>query len=155
MPRPSNRHGEEEIALKLRTFLNFGGNCEEAFRFYERELGGKITTMMNHEQNPGPGNIAPEWKKAILHARLVVGDIDIMASDIPPDVFQPMRSSYLSLAVNSPEEAERIYQALSPGGEVFIPLQETFFATRFAQLRDRFGTLWMILHEKPMGPPQP
>ena len=138
--------------MKLRTYLNFGGNCEAAFRFYEQHLGGKILTMMNHEQAPGIPGRSPEWKKAILHARLLVGDIDIMASDVPPDLFQPMRSAYLSLNVDSAEEAERIYKILSEGGEVFMPLAETFFATRFAQFRDRFGTLWMVLHEKPMGP---
>jgi PhnB protein len=140
--------------MKLRTYLNYGGNCEEAFRFYEKHLGGKILAMMTHDQAPGSGTAKPEWNKAILHARLVVGDIDIMASDVPTDRFEPMRSAYLSLSIDSDQEAERIYQALSDGGQIFMPLQETFFATRFAQFRDKFGTLWMVIHEKPMGPPQ-
>jgi PhnB protein len=73
-----------------------------------------------------------------------------MASDVPPERFQPMRSVYLSLSVDSDAEAERIYALLSEGGQVFMPMQDTFFASRFAQLRDRFGTSWMILHQKPM-----
>jgi PhnB protein len=71
----------------------------------------------------------------------------LMGADIPNA--QPMRSAYLSLTVQSDAEAERIFSALSEKGEVFIPIQETFFATRFAQLRDRFGINWMILHERP------
>jgi len=78
----------------------------------------------------------------------------IMASDVPPDRFQPMRSVYLSLTVESDADAERVYALLSEGGQIYMPMQETFFATRFAQFRDRFGTSWMIMHEKPMGPPQ-
>ena len=73
-----------------------------------------------------------------------------MGSDVPPERFQPMRSVYLSLAVDSSEEAERIFKLLSEGGEVFMPMEETFFAYRFGMLRDRFGTSWMILHQKPM-----
>lgn len=72
-----------------------------------------------------------------------------MGADIPDA--QPMRSAYLSLAVPSDAEAERIFSALSEGGEVFMPMQETFFATRFAQLRDRFGINWMLIHERPMA----
>ena len=75
-----------------------------------------------------------------------------MASDVPPDRFQPIRSVYLCLGLDSDEEAERLFKLLSEGGEVFMPMQETFFATRFAMLRDRFGTSWMIIHDKPMGP---
>jgi PhnB protein len=74
-----------------------------------------------------------------------------MGADIPRA--QPMRSAYLSLGVDSDVEAERIFSALSEGGEVFMPLQETFFATRFGQLRDRFGINWMIIHERPMNAP--
>ena len=74
-----------------------------------------------------------------------------MGADIPSA--QPMRSAYLSLGVDSDPEAERIFSVLSEGGEVFMPMQETFFATRFGQLRDRFGINWMIIHERPMNAP--
>ena len=70
-------------------------------------------------------------------------------ADVPPDRFQPMRSAYLSLTVSSIDEAERIYALLSDGGQIFMPMEETFFAFRFAMLRDKFGTSWMILHERP------
>src|SRR5260370_3694791 len=136
--------------MTLHTYLNYGGNCEQAFRFYEQHLGGKIIMMMTHGQAPNPSNVPSNWKNAILHARLNIGETVLMGADIPPDRFQPMRSAYLSLTVGSTAEAERIYALLSDGGEIFMPMQETFFAFRFAMLRDKFGTSWMLLHERPM-----
>jgi len=135
--------------VKLRTYLNYGGNCEQAFRFYEENLGGKITAMMRHGEQPNAKDVPPEWKKAILHARITIGDTEFMGSDVPPDHFQPMRSAYLSLSVGSSAEAQRIYNLLSEGGQIFMPMQETFFASRFGMLRDKFGTSWMVVHERP------
>jgi PhnB protein len=141
--------------MKMNTYLNYGGNCAEAFHFYEQHLGGKIGMMMTHDQAPDQVNVKPEWAKAVLHASITIGNTVLLASDIPPEHFQPMRSVYLSLNVDSDAEAERIYNLLTEAGQVYIPMQDTFFASRFAQLRDKFGTSWMILHEKPMGPPTP
>ena len=76
---------------------------------------------------------------------MTLGGTELLGADIPPDRFQPMRSAYLTLSVNTDDEAERIYGLLTDGGQVFMPMQETFFASRFAMLRDRFGTSWMIL----------
>jgi PhnB protein len=137
------------VTYQLQTYLNYGGNCAQAFRFYEEHLGGRITTMMTHGEQPNP-NLSPEMKDAVLHARIAIGQTEIMASDVPPERFKPMRSVYLSLKVPSSEEAERVYALLSNGGEIFMPMQETFYAFRFAMLRDRFGTSWMIIHERPM-----
>ena len=134
--------------MKLNTYVNFSGKCAQAFRFYEQHLGGTITMLMTHGQAPDQSNVKPEWKDAVLHARLSVGGTELTGADIPNA--QPMRSAYLSLNVESDAEAERIFSALADGGEVFMPMQETFFATRFAQLRDRFGINWMIIHERPM-----
>jgi PhnB protein len=135
--------------MKLYTYLNYGGNCEQAFRFYAQHLGGKITMMMTHGQQPNPNDVPPAWKNTILHARINIGETELMGADIPPERFQPMRSAYLSLITGGTDEAERIYGVLSDGGEIFMPMQETFFAFRFAMLRDKFGTSWMILHERP------
>jgi len=133
--------------MKLYTYLNYSGKCQEAFRFYEEHLGGKITMMMTHGQGPNANDGPPDWKSAILHARITIGETELMGADVPNS--QPMRSAYLTLIVSSTEEAERIYATLADGGEVFMPMAETFFAVRFAQLRDKFGTSWMILHERP------
>ncbi len=79
---------------------------------------------------------------------MTIGDTELLANDVPPDHFQPMRSAYLSLSVNSTPEAERIYALLSEGGQIFMPLAENFFAHRFAMLRDRFGASWMLIHPR-------
>jgi PhnB protein len=135
--------------MQLHTYLNYGGNCEEAFRFYEQHLGGKITFLMRHGEQPGPSNVRPEWNGKVLHARMNLGGTELLAADIPAERFQPIRSAYLSLTVGSVDEAERIYSLLSDGGQIFMPMEETFFANRFAMLRDKFGTSWMLLNPKP------
>lgn len=137
--------------MKVNTYLNFGGNCEQAFRFYVEHLGAKFVMITTWGQMPdAPKNVPPGMEKAVLHARIDLGGSIIMGSDVPPERFQPMRSAYLSISVDSSEEAERIHKLLSEGGEIFMPMEETFFAHRFSMLRDRFGTSWMIIHERPM-----
>ncbi|MEA2762759.1 MAG: PhnB protein [Gemmatimonadaceae bacterium] len=132
--------------MKLYAQLNFGGNCEEAFRFYEKHLGGKIVMMMNQSQAPG----APKGAgKAIIHARMEIGDTILIGNDVPADKFQKMRSVYFYLSLDSTAEAERVHKLLAEGGEIFMPLEETFYATRFSMLRDRFGVSWSIIHERP------
>jgi PhnB protein len=135
---------EGDNFLKLYTHLNFGGNCEEALRFYEKHLGGKITLVLKQGQLQ---HIAAQagTEDAVIHARMSIADVELIANDVPPDRFQPIRSSYLYLALDSPADAERAYEVLAEGGNVAMPLAETFFASRFAQLRDRFGVLWTIL----------
>ncbi len=135
--------------MKLNTFLNFGGNCEEAFRFYERHLGGAITMLMRRTELPDPDDAWPGWEQSIQYAIMNLGETELMGSDVPPQRFQPMRSVYLSLTVDSAAEAERTWATLADGGQIFMPMQETFFATRFGQLRDKFGISWMILALKP------
>ena len=132
--------------MKLFTQLNFGGNCEEAFRFYEKHLGGKITFMMRQNEAPG----APAGAgNAIIHARMMLGETELIGNDVPPDVFKPIRSSYLYLSVDSTEEAERVHKLLAEGGEIYMKMDETFYATRFSMLRDRFGVSWTVIHERP------
>ena len=134
--------------MQLNTYLNYGGNCEEAFTFYEQHLGGKITMLMRHGEQPNP-QTPSGWNNKVLHARIQLGGTDLMGADIPGDRFQPIRSAYLSLTMESDQEADRVFAVLSAGGEVYMPMQETFFASRFAMVRDRFGTSWMILHPRP------
>lgn len=133
--------------MNLQTYVNFSGRCAEAFRYYEQHLGGKIGMMMRHADAPDQKNAKPEWKDLVLHARITIAGTELLGADIP--TAEPMRSAYLSLSVDTDAEAERTYAALSDGGQVFMPMQETFFATRFGQCRDRFGINWMILKERP------
>lgn len=140
--------------MKVNTYLNFPGTCEEAMSFYEQHLGAKVVTKGTWGEMGGPGgpqNLPPGVKpEHIIHARFKLGDTVVMASDGPR--VEPMRSAYLTLSVDSNEEAERIYSALTDGGEVFMAMSETFFAHRFGQFRDKYGINWMVIHEKPMGP---
>jgi len=136
--------------MKMYTYVNFAAKCAEAFRFYEKHLGGKIVMSMTHGQAPDQSKVNPDSKDLVLHARITIGGTELLGADIPNA--QPMRSAYLSLSVDIDGEAERIFTALAEGGEVSMAMQETFFATRFGQLRDRFGLNWMILHERPMPP---
>lgn len=131
--------------MRLTTYLNFGGNCEEAFRFYEQHLGGTITSLMRHGEAPVPVRTPPEWRNKVLHARLALGGTELLGADVPADRFQPMRSAYLTLGFDSVEETERVYALLVEDGQIFMKMESTFFASRFAMLRDRFGTSWMLL----------
>ena len=133
--------------MKLDVYLNYAGNCQQAFRFYEQELGGKVMMMMTHGQGPNAANMPAEQRDTILHARIRIGDSVLMGADIPKS--EPMRSAYLTLTLDSEAEAERLYAVLSEGGQIFMKMEKTFFANRFAMLRDRFGTSWMLLHEVP------
>ena len=128
--------------MKLDLYLNYAGNCEDAFRFYEKHLGGTIKTLMRHEENPNP-QLPPEFAKKILHAQIDLGGAVLMGADIPGA--EPMRSAYCSLTVDTDAEAERVYALLKDGGQVFMKMEKTFFASRFAMLRDKFGTSWMLL----------
>lgn len=132
--------------MKLYTQLNFPGTCAEAFRFYEKHLGGKITSIMRQNEAP---NAPPDATSAVIHARMDIADTVLIGNDVPASVFQKMKSVYLYLSLDSPAEAGRVYKVLSEGGEVYMDLGETFFATRFWMLRDRFGVSWSIIHEKP------
>jgi PhnB protein len=129
--------------MRLDVYVNYRGTCEEAFRFYEQHLGGKITGMRRHGEQPNP-NMPADWHDKILHAHIEIGTMVLMGADIPGA--EPMRSAYLTLTLDSEGEAERLYALLADGGEIFMKMEKTPFANRFAMLRDRFGASWMLLH---------
>jgi PhnB protein len=135
--------------MRLDIYLNYRGNCEEAFRFYERELGGRITGVVRHAEQPNPA-VPADWGEKILHARMEIGTTVLMGADIPQS--EPMRSAYLTLTLDSEADAERVYALLTDGGEIFMKMEQMPFANRFAMLRDKFGTSWMLLHQP--EPPQ-
>jgi len=130
--------------VRLNPYLNFNGQCEEAFKTYEKCLNGKIEFIMTHEQSPMADKIPPEWKKKIMHATLRFGEQVIMGADAPPQYYQQPQGFSVSISLNDPAEAERIFKELSAGGSVRMPLEKTFWAERFAMFTDRFGTPWMI-----------
>ena len=134
--------------ITTNTYLNFPGNCRQAFEFYAKVLGGKIIAMMTHEGTPMASAVGPEWKDKIIHARMSLGSNIIMGSDAPPARFKGQHGFAVNVGTDDPAEAERIFADLCEGGTVGMAIQETFWAKRFGMCTDRFGTPWMVNCEK-------
>jgi len=130
--------------MQVDPYLLFNGNCEEAFKFYEKLLGGKIDGMMTHGNSPMAKQSPPEWQNKIMHARLVADGQVLMGSDVPPPHYRQPQGFSISISVKQVAEAERIFQGLAENGKVEMPLQQTFWAVRFGMLIDRFGIPWMV-----------
>jgi PhnB protein len=135
--------------MQLNAYLSFKGQCEAALKFYERCLGGKIAVMMTYAETPMANELSADWQKKIVHSRLVVGDQVLMGGDPPPEHYEKPQGFSVSINLDDPSEAERIFRALSEKGTVYMPIQETFWARRFGMLTDQFGTPWMINCGKP------
>jgi PhnB protein len=135
--------------MQIQPYLFFKGDCEEAFKFYERVLKGKIEAMLPHAGTPAEEHVAPEWRDKIMHARLTVGDAVLMASDSPPEHYQKPQGFSVNLQIDQVVEAERVFNDLSVGGKVIMPIQPTFWATRFGMFTDRYGIGWMINCNEP------
>lgn len=134
--------------MQLSPYLNFKGECEEAFRFYETTFGGTIKSMFRFGDTEMKDHVPAELHNTIMHAFLVVGDWELMGSDAPPERYQAPQGMYVSLNSDNPDEADRMFTALAEGGQVQMPIQETSWAQRFGMLVDRFGIPWMINCEK-------
>jgi PhnB protein len=130
--------------MRVNPYLLFNGRCQEAFTFYADCLGGKIEAMLPHAGTPAEGHVPPEWREKIMHARLSLGEDVIMGSDAPPGHFESPKGFSVTIQLTDPAEADRIFQRLSDGATVTMPIQQTFWATRFGMLVDRFGTPWMV-----------
>ena len=134
--------------MKSNTYLFFDGQCEAAFKFYEKCLGGKIVDMMTYDDTPKDSPMAeqidPEMRHKIMHAYLTIGEVELMGSDSPPEYFEKPQGFSVSLHFKDAAEGERIFNALAANGMVKMPLEETFWASRFGMLVDQFGTPWMI-----------
>ncbi|MFI5361571.1 MAG: VOC family protein [Elusimicrobiota bacterium] len=135
--------------MKLNAYLSFDGRCEEALKFYETALGGKIVMTMTYGQSPMAAQLPPDWGQKILHATFALGDQTLGAADNPPGQYLKPQGLWLTLNVDDPAEADRRFKALAEKGAVSMPIQETFWARRFGMLVDRFGTPWMINCVKP------
>ena len=134
--------------MKMNPYLTFAGNCEEAFHFYQKVLGGDIVAMMTHKDMPTGEQTPPDYADKIMHARLIFDDNVLMGSDAPNDRMQKMQGFSVTLGITDQTEAKRVYAALMEGGAATMPLQETFWAHLFGMFTDRFGTPWMINCEK-------
>jgi PhnB protein len=135
---------QRRVIVQLNPYLSFNGECEAAFRRYEKCLGGKIMFMMPYEGSPMEDQAPPGWGKKILHATMNVGAQVLQGADVTPDRYQRPQGISVSLEIEDPAEAERIFHALAENGTLQMPIQETFWALRFGMLIDRFGIPWMI-----------
>jgi PhnB protein len=130
--------------MQVNPYLYYNGNCEAAFKYYEKVLGAKIEMMMPHEGSPAAEHAPPEWKKKIMHGRISIDGEVIMGSDAPPGHFRPPQGFSVSLQVEDPAEAERRFKALSEGGAVNMAFAKTFFSKGFGMCVDQFGIPWMV-----------
>jgi len=136
----------EERTMKLSPFLSlsFNGQCEDAFKFYERCLGGKISFMLTWGDSPMAKEAPPEWGRKILHGRVRIGDTDLIGADALPQAYEQPRGFSVLLNMDDAAEAERIFHALAENGTLKMPLQKTFWALRYGILVDQFGVPWEI-----------
>ena len=130
--------------MQLNPYLLFNGQCEAAFKFYEKCLSGKITGIMTFGDSPMSQQMPPEWRSKIIHARLVVGDEVIMGSDAPPDRFEVPKGFSVAIGIKDPAEGERIFNDLSANGKVTMAFQKTFWSPGFGMLVDQYGIPWMV-----------
>jgi PhnB protein len=131
-------------------YLSFEGTCREAFTFYADLLGGEAT-FLTFDQVPSEEQMPPEMKDGIMNASLHAGDVVLMASDAYGDRYERPRGIYISLQVESVDDAERYFNAFADGGRVVMPFEETFWVERFGMVIDRFGTPWMLNAGQPRG----
>ena len=129
--------------MTLNPYLVFNGQCEAAFKFYERCLGGKID-LVKHAGTPAEEHVPPEWRDKIMHARLTREGVVLMGSDAQPNHFRQAAGFSVALHLSNPAETERLFSALSEGGKVTMPLQKTFWSASFGMFVDQFGIPWMV-----------
>jgi PhnB protein len=135
--------------MKVSPYLNFNGQCREAFSFYEKALGGKLNFLMTWGEMPGADQYPPETHKLVMHATLSVGDQLVMGADSPPGRYEQSKGISVSLHVNDVDEGKRIFDALAGNANVTMPFQQTFWSAGFGMCVDRFGIPWMVNTEAP------
>ncbi len=131
--------------MQLQPYLFFEGRCDEAIAFYRDALGAEVTMLMRYKENPVPGTTRPGMEDKVMHASIRIGETVVLVSDGHCAGQPGFQGFALSLIVKDEAEAERVFAALSDGGQVRMPLAQTFFSPRFGMVADRFGVLWMVL----------
>ena len=130
--------------MRVNAYLSFRGDCEVAFRLYAECLGGTVGEIFRYAGTPLAGQVPADWGNKVMHGNLTVGDQVFQGADVAPDGYEPPKGFSLSIHLNDPAQAERIFQALAKGGTIVTPLERTFWAARFGMLVDRFGIPWVI-----------
>lgn len=126
-------------------YLSFNGNCREAFELYARVMGGEIKDMISYGETPAGEHVSPEWRDRIMNAYLVADGAELMGADTPPEM-GPVTPSGFCISIQEDDEAraERIFNGLTEGGTIVMPLEPSFWARKFGMVTDRFGQPWMI-----------
>ena len=130
--------------MHIEPYLSFKGDCEAAFKFYERSLGGQVGPIFRYGGSPMEGDAPADWSDKVMHGSMTVGNLVLMGADVPADRYEEPKGFSLSVHLKSTAEAERIFRDLAEDGKVVLPLAETFWAARFGMVVDRFGIPWLI-----------
>jgi PhnB protein len=130
--------------MEIAPYLIFNGNCAEAFKFYEKTLGGKIDMIQTYGESPAKDHVPAALHNRVIHVRMTVGNEVLMGSDAPSEQFETPQGTSVSITVPTAAEAERIFTALADRGKVKMPFEKTFWSPGFGMAVDRFGTPWMV-----------
>jgi PhnB protein len=130
--------------MQVSVHLTFDNQCRAAFERYCELFGGEIVNITRFSETPDGENVPDDWQDAVIHGSMKIGDSVIAGADIPPERFQKSQGFFMFVDIPEPKEAERIFAALAEGGDVQMPMQETFWAKRFGVVNDRFGTPWEV-----------
>ena len=130
--------------MQVQPYLSFKGDCEAAFKLYERSLGGKIGTIFRYGGSSMADQVPPEWADKVMHASLTLDGLVLLGADIEPSRYEEPKGFSLSIQIKNVADAERVFLELSEGGRVMMPLEKTFWAERFGMVADRFGVPWLI-----------
>jgi PhnB protein len=130
--------------MQMNAYLNFRGQCEEAFTFYAECLGGKVGEIFRYAGTPLAEQVPADWHNKVMHGSLAVGDQVVMGGDVAPERYEKPKGFSFSLHMDSATQAERIFKLLAQDGTIVMPLEKTFWAARFGMLVDRFGVPWLI-----------
>ena len=134
--------------MQVQPYLFFDGRCDEALAFYKQTLGAKVDMLMRFKESPDQSMVTPESREKVMHCAFHIGDTQVLASDGRCMGKPDFQGFGLALTVRNDAEAERLFDALGDGGQVQMPMSETFFATRFGMVADKFGVGWMVLAPK-------
>jgi PhnB protein len=130
--------------MQISTSLNFKGDCEAAFKFYERCLGGQLGPIFRYAGTPMADQVPAGWSDKIMHCSLTVGGLLLMGGDVAPESYEQPKGFSLSVQIKVTDDAERVFHELARNGRVVMPLEKTFWAARFGMVVDRFGIPWLI-----------
>ncbi|HKO63353.1 MAG TPA: VOC family protein [Pyrinomonadaceae bacterium] len=133
--------------MKLNPYLNFNGQCAEAFEFYRRVLGGEIMSKMTWGEMPD-AQIPPALQSRVMHVSLQIGDVWLMGADSPPDRYEKPQGISVALHYQKASEGDSIFNALAKDGNVIMPFQRTFWAAGFGMCVDRFDIPWLVNCER-------